>query len=97
MPKQALKTIEQERGKPLDRIIPPLVNRVGVVEAGKKLGISAATVGKWLKDNGYAPSTKWGKATTAQEHADIEAAHDRVNAARALAGQPSIEAEVESW
>lgn len=97
MPKQALKAIEQERGKPLDRIIPPLVNRLGVVETGRKLGISAATVGKWLKDNGYVASTTWGKATTPQERADIEAAHDRVNLVREAAGLPSIEQEVESW
>lgn len=91
-----LEKFAAEKGKPLDRIIPPLVNRVGVVKAGEKLGFSPSTISKWLTDNGYVSSTTWGKATTASEHADIEAAHDRVNAARALAGQPSIEQEVEA-
>lgn len=96
MPKQALKAIEQEGGKPLERIIPPLVNRVGVVEAGRKLGVSAATIGKWLKDNGYVSSTSWMKKTTPQELADIERAHDSVNEYRRAHGQPSIEEEIEA-
>lgn len=96
MPKHALKAIEQDRGKSLERIIPPLVNRLGVVAAGASLGISAATVGKWLKDNGYVASTTWGKKTTAQETADIERAHDSVNEYRRAHGRPSIEEEIEA-
>ena len=90
-----LAEIEKEKGR-LDRVIPPLVNRVGVVETARKLKVSSATISTWLKDHGYAPSTTWGKATTPSERADIEAAHDRVNQVRQAAGLPSIEEEVEA-
>lgn len=92
-----LEKLAIEKGKPLERIILPMVNRFGVVDTAKKLGYAPSTISKWLEDNGYVSSTTWGKATTAQEHADIDAAHDRINELRALAGQPSIEEEVESW
>lgn len=85
-----------EKGKPLERIIPPLVNRLGVVEAARKLGFAPSTISDWLKDNDYVSSTTWGKAPSAQERADIEAAHDRVNQVREAAGLPSIEQEVEA-
>lgn len=92
-----LEKLAAEKGKPLDRIILPVVNRLGVVEGARKLGFAPSTISKWLDDHGYVPSTTWGKATTAQEHADIDAAHDRVNRVREAAGLPSIEQEVESW
>lgn len=91
-----LEKLAVEKNKPLERIILPLVNRVGVVEAAKQLGYAPSTISKWLTDNGYAPSTTWGKATSAQERADIEAAHDRVNQVRQAEGLPSIEEEVEA-
>jgi len=91
-----LAELEKEKGR-LDRVIPPLVNRLGVVEAARKLKISSATISTWLKDNGYVSSTTWGKANMPGEAADIEAAHDRVNLVRQAEGLPSIEEEVESW
>lgn len=72
MPKQVLKDLEREKGD-LDQVIPPLVNQFGVVEAARKLKMSAATVGKWLKDNNYTGSMIWQKGVTPQERADIDA------------------------
>lgn len=66
MPKQVLKQLEREKGD-LERVIPPLVNEFGVVEAAKQLKMSAATVGKWLGDNGYMSRTTWVKKSTPQE------------------------------
>jgi hypothetical protein len=94
MPKQALKALEREKGD-LERLIPPLVNKYGVVEAGNKLKISAATVGKWLKDNNYTSITMWMKKTTPQERADIDAAAERVNIRRIEQGLPTLEEEEE--
>lgn len=95
--KNSLEQIEKEKGKPLDRIIPLLVNRGGQVLAAEKLGVSQATISKWLKDHGYESITIWQKKVTPEEVADIERAHDSVNAWRAEQGLPSIEQEVESW
>lgn len=92
-----LEKFEAEKGKSLERIIPPLVNRIGVVEAAKKLGFAPSTISKWLFDHDYVASTTWSKKTTPSEKADIERAHDSVNAWRAEQGLPSIEEEVESW
>jgi hypothetical protein len=47
-----LKRLEIERGN-LDEVIPSLVNRNGQHVTAKALGVSAATINKWLKDNGY--------------------------------------------
>ena|SRR6266540_2667319 len=89
-----LKVLEAERGN-LERIIPPLVNAHGVVEAARKLKLSGATISDWLKDNGYVSRTYWQKGVTPQERADIEAAHDRVNAKRVAEGRPTLEEEEE--
>lgn len=91
-----LEKLAVEKGD-LNRIIPPLVNRMGVVKAAEKLGYAPSTISKWLSDNGYVASTTWGRATTAQERADIAAAVERVNLERVAAGLPTIEEEVESW
>lgn len=88
-----LETLAQERGKPLERIIPPEVNRYGVVGAAKKLGYAPSTISKWLDDNGYVSSTTWGKAITPQERADIDRVVAQVNAERVAAGLPTIEEE----
>ena len=76
MPKQVLKHLEREKGD-LERVIPPLVNKFGVVQAAKQLKMSPATVGKWLGDHGYISSTTWVKAITPQERADIDAAAEQ--------------------
>lgn len=92
------KTLEQlaiEKGKPLERIIPPIVDRWGVVEGAKKLGYSPSTISKWLDDNGYVSRTTWVKAVTPQERADIDAAVERVNARRIAEGLPTLEDEAE--
>lgn len=95
--KDSLELIEKERGKPMELIIPPLVNRGGQALAAEKLGVSQATISKWLKDHGYVARTSWMKQTTPQEATDIERAHDSVNEYRREHGMPSIEEEVDSW
>lgn len=83
------------RGEPLDWIIPNAVNKHGVVEAGHKLGVSGATISKWLTDNSYVSSTIWQKAATAVEVEDIQRAAKRVNAWRKEQGLPPLEEEAE--
>lgn len=46
--------VEQERGVPIDQLIPDLLARLGSQKAvADELGLSQATVSAWLKDNGY--------------------------------------------
>lgn len=90
-----LAALEKERGKPLDGIIPPLVNKLGVVEAARTLKMSSATVSDWLKSHGYVSSTTWSKKLTPAERADIDAAAERVNVRRIAQGQPTLEEEEE--
>lgn len=52
MPFQLVKQLEQERGD-LRAIIPVLASLHGQVEAGRRLGLSVATINKWLKAHGY--------------------------------------------
>lgn len=52
MPTFKIKELEKRYGD-LHRIIPYLANERGQVEAGRILGVSSATIHKWLKDNGY--------------------------------------------
>lgn len=52
MPFQLVKKLEQKRGN-LRAVIPVLVSQYGQVEAGRRLGLSAATISKWLKAHGY--------------------------------------------
>lgn len=90
------KTLEQlavEQGRPLERIIPPVVDRWGVVGGAKKLGYSPSTISGWLKNNGYIGRMTWVKKTTPAERADIDAAADRVNARRDEQGLPTLEEE----
>lgn len=47
-----MRDLEKEKGD-LNRVIPVLVNQHGQHRAAAILGVSAATVNKWLKDNGY--------------------------------------------
>lgn len=41
------------------KIIPELVNEHGQLEAARILGISQATISRWLKRNGYVAVTTW--------------------------------------
>jgi hypothetical protein len=91
--KDRIKELEAEKGKPLDTTIVGLVNAGGQALAAHKLGISQSAISRWLKDNGYVSRTYWQKGVTEQERADIEAAHDRVNAKRVAEGRPTLEEE----
>lgn len=80
-----LNEIERERGIPLNFIVLPLVNQGGQQLAAKELGVSQATISKWLEENGYVSRTIWQKDATPEEKAQIEAAGQRVDAL--LAGE----------
>lgn len=56
MPFTRLRDLEGMHGD-LHRVIPELVNAYGQNEAGRRLGVSSATVNRWLKDNGYRRKT----------------------------------------
>lgn len=47
-----LKKLRRERGN-LEDVIVPLVNKGGQHFAARELGVSAATINKWLKENDY--------------------------------------------
>lgn len=51
MPAQRMKKLALDHN--LNELIPGLVNRHGQIRAGMALGLSAATISKWLKANGY--------------------------------------------
>ena len=53
-----LRELEQEHGD-LHKVIPPLVNQHGQAEAARILGVSAATISIWLRDNGYTQKTEY--------------------------------------
>jgi hypothetical protein len=52
MPYMKMRKLEQEKGD-LHSVIIPLVNEVGQIETGRRLGISSTSISKWLKRNGY--------------------------------------------
>lgn len=90
-----LKEVAIERGKSLEMIIPPMVNRYGQAETARRLGVSQPTISDWLNENGYIGRVVWMKKTTPQEQADIDAAVQRVDAKRIAAGLPTLEQERE--
>lgn len=47
-----IKELERQYGD-LHQVIPPLVNQFSQAEAAMRLGVSSATISKWLKDNNY--------------------------------------------
>lgn len=55
-----LRELEAKHGS-LHEIIPKLVNRGGQKCAADELGISAMTVSRWLKINGYKQRVVWEK------------------------------------
>lgn len=65
MPFQFIKKLEQERGD-LHQVIPALVNRYGQVEAGRRLGVSAATISIWLRRHGYRRITRYERVPQEQ-------------------------------
>lgn len=90
-----LRELEKEKGRPLDVIIVPLVNKGGQKLAAEKLGVSQSAISDWLKENDYTSITMWMKKTTPKERADIDAAAERVNAKRIAQGLPTLEEEEE--
>jgi len=52
MPLYRIRELERKFGD-LHSVIPPLVNEFGQSKTAAKLGISAASVSKWLISNGY--------------------------------------------
>lgn len=57
-----LRDIEQATGKPLEQVIPPLVNSMGSAkDAAKRLGVSDGTIITWLRENGYRRITQYVK------------------------------------
>jgi len=59
-----MKELEQTHGD-LRKVIPDVVNRTGSqAEAARELGISTASVSRWLKDNGFRPVVKWEREKT---------------------------------
>lgn len=58
MPPIRVRKLEQEHGG-LDRIIPELVNESGQLGAALRLGISTATISRWLRRNRYWQVNQW--------------------------------------
>ena len=58
MPFRLIKKLEQERGN-LHAVIPQMVEQYGQIRAGQMLGVSAATISKWLISNGYRRRVKY--------------------------------------
>jgi hypothetical protein len=50
--KRGISRIVEQYGN-LHEIIPPLVNKCGQHQAAQQLGVSAFTINRWLKANGY--------------------------------------------
>ena len=80
--KNKFKELENTRGKPLDRIIPELVNQHGQIGAARELGMSQASISEWLKDNHYVKLITYVKDVTPQERTDIERAVASIEAHR---------------
>lgn len=59
-----LRAISQELNRPLDQLIPGLINELGTIEAvAHKLGVTGKTIFRWLQQNGYKRQVKvvWTK------------------------------------
>jgi hypothetical protein len=67
-----MKDIEVKEGD-LHKVILPLVNEHGQIETGRKLGVSAATINKWLKRHGYTAKVIYIKRESAkgQDHDNL--------------------------
>ena len=43
-----MKRVEDEHQRPLERLLPEMVNELGLSETASELGVSKATLGYWL-------------------------------------------------
>lgn len=43
-----MQRVEQERGRPLETLLPELINRDGLSATALSLGVSKATLGYWM-------------------------------------------------
>ncbi len=50
MPKKTklMRRVEQEHQRPLERLLPEMVNEIGLSNTAEALGVSKATLGYWL-------------------------------------------------
>jgi hypothetical protein len=58
-----LREVEKVRGSPVAIDIPALVNEGGQPYASQVLGVSQATISKWLQDNGYIRVVRYEKVS----------------------------------
>ena len=43
-----MQRVEKEHQRPLERLLPEMVNEIGLSSTAEKLGVSKATLGYWL-------------------------------------------------
>ncbi len=58
MPSTKVRLLEKEHGD-LHQVIPDLVNDYGQIKTGLLLGVSSATISRWLRQHGYRLVMKW--------------------------------------
>ena len=43
-----MRSVEEKQGRPLENLVPDLVNQLGMSRAANQLGVSPATLGYWM-------------------------------------------------
>lgn len=43
-----MRNVEEQQGRPLEQLVPELVNQIGMSRAAQQLGVSPATLGYWM-------------------------------------------------
>ena len=43
-----MRSVEEQQGRPLENLVPDLVNQLGMSRAATQLGVSPATLGYWM-------------------------------------------------
>ena len=43
-----MRQVEDRMGQPLERLLPRLINDIGLTEAAQEMGVSKATIGYWM-------------------------------------------------
>lgn len=43
-----MRSVEEKQGRPLEHLVPELVNQIGMSRAAQQLGVSPATLGYWM-------------------------------------------------
>lgn len=43
-----MRSVEEKHGRPLEHLVPDLVNEMGMSRAAAQLGVSPATLGYWM-------------------------------------------------